>query len=273
MGPFSLIFDKNNNIYFLENEGKYIRKLDTRSLFISNFFTQKEQIDEDKLKPQKIAIDPYTDKIYFVYKNFIRLIESTGNETKLVAGVPGGVGSSGDDGPASYALFGLISTITFDIHSNIYVSDILYHNIRMISSKTGIISRIAGVPCKLDSLGYPIMNAASQYSGDGGKALDAQFNRPSTIVIDSSNNIYFADSKNYRIRNISSDGIITTILGNGKFETSGEDFDKSQSLCATQESFLTSYFDTNSKVLHIYLRMFCYLSSFDLDYLILDIFN
>jgi sugar lactone lactonase YvrE len=52
------------------------------------------------------------------------------------------------------------------------------------------------------------------YSGDGGPATAARLNQPNGVVVDSSGNIYIADTVNHRIRKVTaSTGIITTVAG------------------------------------------------------------
>ncbi len=61
------------------------------------------------------------------------------------------------------------------------------------------------------------------YSGDNNQATSATISDPSGIAIDSSNNVYFSDFNNHRIRKItSSTGIITTYAGTGSSSYSGD---------------------------------------------------
>jgi len=54
------------------------------------------------------------------------------------------------------------------------------------------------------------------YSGDGGLAGLAELDYPTGVAVDSSNNVYIADSQNNVIREITAtDGIINTIVGGG----------------------------------------------------------
>ncbi len=53
------------------------------------------------------------------------------------------------------------------------------------------------------------------YSGDGGPATSAQLNGPYRVTVDLAGNVYIPDSSNFRIRKVSPDGTITTIVGNG----------------------------------------------------------
>ncbi len=79
--------------------------------------------------------------------------------------------------------------------------------------RNGILSRIAGGP-----LGY---------SGDGGPAINATFSSPGSVVpgglaMDSTENLYVADTANARIRRITPTGTVTTIAGTGIAGFSGD---------------------------------------------------
>lgn len=60
------------------------------------------------------------------------------------------------------------------------------------------------------------------YSGDGGPAIHAALNSPHGMTLDTSENLYFADTYNHTIRKVDKGGIITTVAGDGK-EGSGPD--------------------------------------------------
>ncbi len=60
------------------------------------------------------------------------------------------------------------------------------------------------------------------FSGDGGPAISAQLNNPSSVVVDAVGNVYIADQFNNRIRKIGTDGIINTIAGTGTSDFSGD---------------------------------------------------
>lgn len=85
----------------------------------------------------------------------------------------------------------------------IYFSTVDDHSIWKCDHAGKTIERIAGT----GQLGY---------SGDGGPALEATFNAPHEIRVDSSGNVYVADTRNHAIRRINaSDGTVETLAGDG----------------------------------------------------------
>lgn len=66
-------------------------------------------------------------------------------------------------------------------------------------------------------------NEIMGYSGDNGSAVNAELNSPSGVAVDSDGNIYIADTDNNCIRKVDTNGIITTIAGNGTPGYSGDD--------------------------------------------------
>jgi sugar lactone lactonase YvrE len=73
---------------------------------------------------------------------------------------------------------------------------------------TGILTLIAG-------------NGTYGFSGDNGAAANAQLAAPSGVAVDLAGNLYVADGNNLRVRKVSN-GIITTIAGNGTGGYSGD---------------------------------------------------
>jgi sugar lactone lactonase YvrE len=112
--------------------------------------------------------------------------------------------NSGDNGPAIYASFGATGGAVGDAQGNIYISDSAFHRVRKIGTD-GRITHFAGS-----------LTGVSGNVGDFGSATSARLNRPGTLVVDASGNIYIADMGNHRIRRIDvATGIITTYAGNG----------------------------------------------------------
>jgi sugar lactone lactonase YvrE len=58
-------------------------------------------------------------------------------------------------------------------------------------------------------------NGTAGYFGDGGVATNAELNYPNGVVVDATGNLFIADSQNNVIRKVGTNGIITTVAGDG----------------------------------------------------------
>jgi hypothetical protein len=117
-------------------------------------------------------------------------------------------GFSGDGGAATSAEINGPVGVAVDSEGNLYIGDSNNNRIRKVTVSTGEISTIAGVGEFTDVL------------GDGGPATSAQLNSPTGVALDSSGNVYIADTNDSLIRKITvSTGIITTVAGNASLST------------------------------------------------------
>ena len=116
-------------------------------------------------------------------------------------------GFSGDGGPATSAQIFDAHGIAFDASGNLYIADTNNWRIRKVSI-SGIITTVAG-------------KGTEGFSGDGGAATSAEL-YPWGVALDPSGNLYIADGRNYRIRKVSTSGIITTVAGKGTKGFSGD---------------------------------------------------
>ena len=64
-------------------------------------------------------------------------------------------------------------------------------------------------------------DSTAGYSGDGGPAIAAKLNNPSSVACDTKGNLYISDVKNNRVRKIDTGGIITTVAGVGTSTITG----------------------------------------------------
>jgi uncharacterized protein (TIGR03437 family) len=118
------------------------------------------------------------------------------------------VGLAGDGAAALSAAMNSPYSVAVDSSGNIFIADYGNNRIRRVDNTSGKISTIAGT----DNLGF---------AGDGSAATSAILHLPTGVALDSSGNVYFADSLNNRIRKIAGSNI-TTVAGNGGFSSSGD---------------------------------------------------
>ena len=133
------------------------------------------------------------------YNKKIRKINTQGIINSVAgSGVPG---FSGDGGPAISAAMDAGMGLAIDRYGNLYIADFDNERIRKVDTN-GIITTVAG-------------NGNQGFSGDGGPATSASLNRPDEVSVDAFGNLYIIDLNNARIRKVDTNGIITTVAGNG----------------------------------------------------------
>jgi sugar lactone lactonase YvrE len=113
----------------------------------------------------------------------------------------GGSLASGDQGPATNALLHHPSGVAPDALGNVYIADRDNNRIRRVAPD-GTITTVAGT-------GDP--GTPSGANGDGGPAILAQLNQPSSVTVDGFGNLYVADTGSHRVREITVAGIILPV--------------------------------------------------------------
>jgi uncharacterized protein (TIGR03437 family) len=98
--------------------------------------------------------------------------------------------------------------VAVDSAGNLYIADSGNNRIRKVSTN-GTISTIAGP----GSPGGPL--------GDGGPAIDATLKDPVAVAVDSAGDVFIVDNGNARIREVSPNGNIATVAGNGMTPPAG----------------------------------------------------
>jgi uncharacterized protein (TIGR03437 family) len=156
------------------------------------------------LSPGYVAADP-AGNLFFVDQNTVLRLDATTGILTRVAG-NGATGFSGDNGPATSAELNFPAGVAVDSAGNLYIADTDNNRIRKVSN--GVITTVAG-------------NGLGGFSGDNGPATSARLTNPEGVAVDSAGNLYVADTTNQRIRKVSN-GVITTIAGNGLTGFSGD---------------------------------------------------
>ncbi len=209
--PAGIAVDAANNVYIADAEDYVIRKVDVSSGVITTFAGDGQQCYElpTAFCPTSVALDS-AGNLFATDANgeVVRRVALSTGAISTYAG-NGASGYSGDGGPATAA--GLSpGALATDATGNLYIAD--GNRVREVLASNGIIRLIAG-------------DGTGGYSGDGGSAtaIGASMAEPAAVAVDSSGNIYVADTNNSAIRKItSSTGIISTVAGGGPCCYSGD---------------------------------------------------
>jgi Secretion system C-terminal sorting domain/Bacterial Ig domain len=214
--PYGLALDTFGNLYISDCWNYRVRKVTPAGIISTIAGTGEAGYNGDGIvattatlwNPTYICTD-LAGNVY-ITDNQNQRIRKVTVSTGIITTVAGnGIGAySGDGGPATAASIKYSGQIAMDIHGTLYIADGYNYVVRKVNS-SGIISTIAGT----GTMGF---------SGDGGPATLAQLNIPLGLCADNFGNVYFSDWHNYRIRKISSTGIITTIVGDGTAAYSGD---------------------------------------------------
>jgi len=136
----------------------------------------------------------------------IRLVDLQNNLVQTIAG--NGRPSAGEENvPALQAGLTWPAGLALDRKGNLYIADAGDHRIRKLSPD-GFLTTYAGT-------GSP------GFSGDEGPAQQAQLNTPISLLTDTEGGLYVVDQGNRRIRYITPQGIIRTVLGGGQEDPQG----------------------------------------------------
>ncbi len=159
-------------------------------------------------QPSGVALDT-AGNIYIADtgNNRVRKIAAATGIITAFAG-NGAPGFSGDNSQAIFAQLNQPVGVVVDSAGNVYVADTGNNRIRKVAP-TGVITTVAG------------NGTQSTSPGDGGPATNAAIASPHGVAVDSLGNLYVTDF-NARVRKVATNGIITTIAGNGTAGYSGD---------------------------------------------------
>ncbi len=203
--------------------------------------------------PAGVAVDSAGD-LYFAESNGNRIRKLSNGVLTTVAG-NGALGFGGDGGPATAAQLAGPTGIAFDSQGALYIADTYNHRVRKVANgvistvagngtrgdtgdngpalaatlfrPTAVAVNTAGTLYITDQgnqvrkVSNGVITAAAcdgtyGYVGDNVPALSAQCKYPGALTVDAAGNLYFADTGNGYVREVTPDGIIHTVAGIGK---------------------------------------------------------
>jgi hypothetical protein len=146
-----------------------------------------------------VAVDSLGN-IYIADASLNRVFKVTSGTLTVVAG-NGLAGYGGDGGPATLAYLSNPNGVAVDAAGDVFIADTSNCRIREVNT-SGTISTIAG-------------NGVCGYNGDAIEAKLAYLYDPYAVAVDSSGDVYIADTYNQRVRMVDTSGIIHTAAGDG----------------------------------------------------------
>lgn len=200
--PRSVATDSTGNVFVADGSNHRIREI-TPAGIVSTFaggggldFTNGQLAKASFKSSEDVAVDSTGNLLVADTGNHaIRKVTPAGVVSTLA-----GSGASGfADGTGTAATFNSPRGIAIDSNGNVFVGDTGNHAIRKITPAGGV-TTLAG------------SGTAGFVDGTGAVAT---FNAPKGVALDSSGNVFVADSLNNAIRKITPSGAVSTFSGNG----------------------------------------------------------
>jgi sugar lactone lactonase YvrE len=210
-GPSGIAIDDAGNVYVADRDNHTVRKITAAGVVTTlagtagvagnvdgtgaaASFRNPSAIAVDKDGNVYVGSDGNTDPSYI--SGVVRKITPNGVVSTLAGNVANTIGSV--DGIGTAAGFSRISALAVDSQGNVYTTEGPSHAVRKITP-AGAVTTFAG--------------SISGFGSKDGNGQEAQFMYPAGLAIDSSGNIYMADTGTTSIRKITPTGVVTTLAG------------------------------------------------------------
>ena len=208
--PFGISLDNKGSLFIADRGNNRVRKIDQQGVITTiagdgtHFFGgDYGPANQSSLAfPTDVVVD-LSGTIYIADRNNnrVRKIDQLGVITTLM-----GLGQNefnGDNEIAAETTLHLPFALALNGEDSLLVVDRNHFRIREVKLQSSQVETVAG-------------NGKFLFKGDGGPGGGATLEAPSGIAVDSKGNVLFADRLHQRVRKVGDDGIIDTVIGNGK---------------------------------------------------------
>jgi RHS repeat-associated protein len=207
--PHALATSADGSLYITDTGNNVVRRVDSEGV-ISTVFAQAPLFGLQS--PRGIAIGD-DGSLYISEYGGDRIRRKTpdGLVTVFAGTGPGPFGSctsGGDDGLAINAQICRPAGLSFGPDGSLYVAETGSHRIRRIAPD-GMITTVAG-------------GGNNQVEWDGILATEAQLSGVNDVAVAPDGTLYLTDQNHYRLRKVTSDGVITTVAGTGVMGHNGD---------------------------------------------------
>jgi sugar lactone lactonase YvrE len=200
--PSGLAFDASGNLFVSDTGNNVIRKITAGGVVttfagVAGYGGFLDGASGSALFNSPLGIAVWTNGNVFVADSGNHCIRKiSGGNVTTFAGSPQVWGSA--DGTGTNAQFNSPCELAFDANGNLFVSDANNDTIRKILTN-GVVTTFAG--------------ATEQDGASDGDLSSARFRSPASLAFDKKGNLFVADSFNQTVREISANGIVSTVCG------------------------------------------------------------
>jgi sugar lactone lactonase YvrE len=217
--PGAIAVDAQGNVFILDMGNNRVRRVDAVTNIITTYVGNGAvgysgdggpAINAALNNPTGLALDAQGNLFIADRGNQrIRRVDAATRTIATSAG-DGTQGFKGDDGEAGNAQFNNPTDVAVDALGNVYIVDQGNHRLRRMDGASRIIKTIAGA-------------GIIGFDGDGGPALQAKLNLPSSVEVAADGSVFLGDAGNLRVRKLTPSApppppnkapVITATLGN-----------------------------------------------------------
>lgn len=214
--PAAVALGYGGNLYIADNGTQRVRQVTASGVIGTIAGTGIGGVSPDGLmaatanlnSPMGLTVDSAGSVVIADTNN--QRIRQVGTDGILRSVAGTGTGGMGSEGlPPSQTALRSPRAVCMDHSGTLYIVDTANHRV-LRAPLNGLVTTAAG-------------NGAPGDAGDGGQARLAQLNQPSGCALDSTGNLFIADTFSHRIRRVTAAGIISTVAGTGTAGFGGDE--------------------------------------------------